>query len=240
MDTMSAMSPNGAIDTTTDFQDDSGRRDPDLYSPLLQSYHQRLWSKRLPGGELFELTMEKVGSARVLRHQSERGHFVLSSDTLANSSRGPCRTFYEQMGPEVNVAWHRDGGTIGGRLVFPRNRIEGKQTINQIRGTSARIRDRFDLTLEAIRRHYSGELSPLSETLQRYGDFFALFEDFQGYVDFFLLQDLVVDGGKGVRFYLPFEGFESSPLPKTMESYRQFREKQLDFVASRNRRIVLE
>lgn len=47
--------------------------------------------------------------------------------------------------------------------------------------------DRFDLTLECIRRHYLGQRSPLGETLARYRDFFALFEDFSGYVEFFMV-----------------------------------------------------
>jgi hypothetical protein len=38
--------------------------------------------------------------------------------------------------------------------------------------------------------HYARQSSPLGETLARYDDFFAFFEDFNGYVDFFLLQDL--------------------------------------------------
>ncbi|GAA1145637.1 hypothetical protein GCM10009651_32630 [Microbacterium natoriense] len=225
------------FDVTTDFQEDSGRRDPDAYSPLLQSYHQRLWSKRLPGGAMFMLSAERVGSVRVLRHSSVLGDFVLSSDTLANSNRGRLRTYYEQMGEESNVAWHRDGGTIGGRLIFPRNRIDGRQTINQRRGTHARIRDRFDLTLEAIRRHYAGEESPLSFTLNSYASFFALFETFAGYVDFFLLQDLVDEKG-GVKFYLPFGAYESSVLPSSFEQYREFRQRQLEFVAARNERMM--
>lgn len=231
------VNPAETLDVTTDFQDDSGRRDPDSYSSLLQSYHQRLWSKPLPSGVVFTLASERLGSIRVLRHRSELGEFVLSSDTLANSNRGRLRDFYEAMGEQSNVSWHRDGGTIGGRLIFPRNRINRSQTINQRRGTHPRIRDRFDLTLEAIRRHYAGEESPLSTTLSAYADFFALFETFDGYVDFFLLQDLVDDAGR-VRFYLPFGGYENPPLPSSLDQYRQFRQRQLDFVAARNARML--
>ena len=61
--------------------------------------------------------------------------------------------------------------------------------------------------MECIRRQYLGETSPLAEVLSRYGDFFALFEDFEGYVDFFLLQDLVSDGLSSVRFFMPYAGF---------------------------------
>lgn len=186
---------------------------------------------------MFTLASDRIGSARVLRHRSELGEFVLSSDTLANSNRGPLRAYYEAMGEKSNIAWHHDGGTIGGRLVFPRNRIDGRQTINQRRGTHARIRDRFDLTLEAIRRHYVGEESPLSLTLDSYSEFFALFETFDGYVNFFLLQDLVDEKGH-VKFYLPFDGYGAAPLPSSHEQYREFRRRQLEFVSARNKRMI--
>lgn len=225
------------VDINTDFQDDSGGRDPDIYSPLLQTYHQLLWSKELPDGRRFDLEPGRIGAARVLRHRSDAGEFVLSSDTLANSNRNARPKFYAAMGTGVNSAWHRYGGTIGGRLVFPRNRINGKQTINQRRGTHPQIRDRFDLTLEAIRRFYVGLDSPLGETLEAYSSFFSLFRDFRGYVDFFLLQDLV-DGGGDVRFYLPFSVFGKNVLPDSLEQYREFRTRQLEFVAARNVRIV--
>lgn len=227
----------GEIDVNTDFQEDAGQKDPDLYSPLLQEFHRRLWSKPLPNGEVFELIPEQVGRVHVLRYSAATSDFILSSDTLANSSRGARRELYEAMGPAENERWHRVGGSIGGRLLFPRNRIEGKQTINQQRGTHPRIRDRFDLTLEAIRRHYATVPSPLSETLGRYNDFFALYEDFDGYVDFFLLQDLVDERG-AVRFYGPFDDYTGPVLPDTMEDYRIFRQSQLDFVAARNGRIL--
>ena len=66
-------------------------------------------------------------------------------------------------------------------------------TINGARGCNRKIGDRFDLTLECIRRHYQREESPLSRTLSSYREFFELFGDFRGYVEFFLLQDLVAE-----------------------------------------------
>jgi hypothetical protein len=189
------------IDTTFDFRADAGGKDPDSYSATLQRYHRLLWNKPLPGGATFELTMESHRHARVLRHSSELGVFVLSSDTLANSSKGPCRSFYDAMGPEANGTFHGEGGTIGGRLIFPKSQIEGLQSINQTRGTHPRIRDRFDLTLECVRRLYQDEPSPLSATLARYGSYFELFRDFRGYVDFFLLNDLVDPERSSVKFY---------------------------------------
>ena len=99
-----------------------------------------------------------------------------------------------------------------------------------------RIRDRFDLTLEAIRRHYAGEWSPLREVLEVYDNFFVLFETFEGYVDFFLLNDLVDEDGR-VRFYLPFDSFDQPPLPDTFDKYMTFRNAQLEFLAGRTARI---
>lgn len=223
------------FDPEFDFQSEVGKRDPDSHSATLQRYHQALWSKPLPSGELFLLAPVRVGAARALRYESERGLFILSSDTLANSNKNTLRSFYERMGVEANTAWHRYGGALGGRLVFPRNKVDSSQTINQRRGTHPRVRDRFDLTLEAIRRFYAAEVSPLTDVLSRYEDFFGLFATFDGYVRFFLLDDLVDDGS--VKFYLPFLGFDRSPLPSTFDEYRRFREAQLTFVAARNERM---
>ena len=74
----------------------------------------------------------------------------------------------------------------------------------QERGTKREIRDRFDLTLECIRRHYLGEWSPL-KTLTLHRDFLNLFGSFRRYVDHFLLNDLVDDRSETIRFYLPFD-----------------------------------
>jgi hypothetical protein len=74
--------------------------------------------------------------------------------------------------------------------------------------------------------------------LIRYGDFFALFEDFGGYVDFFLLQDLVSDGVSTVRFFMPYAGFGASPLPSTLDSYQDYRLSAIAFVEARNRRMA--
>ena len=61
-------------------------------------------------------------------------------------------------------------------------RIDGKPTINGARGLSWKIKDRSDLTLECIRRHYADEESPLSSVLGRYRNYFDLFGSFDAYV----------------------------------------------------------
>ena len=81
--------------------------------------------------------------------------------------------------------------TIGAYIIFPAKRINNKMTINGARGVNHKIQDRFDLTLECIRRLYKNQQSPLTDVLERNVNFFKLFSNFEGYVNYFLLQDLV-------------------------------------------------
>lgn len=111
-------------------------------------------------------------------------------------------------------------------------------TINGARGMNRKIGDRFDLTLECIRRHYHGVESPLSDVLQRYSSFFALFEDFKGYVDFFLLEDLICDDYNAVNFYLPFCDFIGDPLPKDVDSYISYLIGVRNFASARTNRVL--
>jgi hypothetical protein len=227
------------VDITFDFRSDTpANKDPDAFSPTLRRYHKILWSKSLPGGKLFELVDTTPGV--YLHHQSEVGEFFLASDAVIPtfSHESKISHITSQVRPEVMDAFKSIGYTIGGMMVFPGNRIDRKMTINQQRGLHPRIKDRFDLTVECIRRHYRNEDSSLGATLARYGDFFELFGDFQGYVEFFLLQDLVAEDFSGVRFFTPFEDFNTSPLPKSIEAYMGYRQLAVDFIQARNRRIL--
>jgi hypothetical protein len=103
---------------------------------------------------------------------------------------------------------------------------------------TGRIRDRFDLTVECIRRHYRDEPSPLSGVLARYSEFFDLFEDFVGYVDFLHLQDLVNAGALTVKFMMPFDDFITGPYPGTRDAYLAYRERAIEFIRARNRRLA--
>jgi hypothetical protein len=227
------------IDVAFDFRSDTPPgRDPDAFSPTLRKYHQLLWSKPLPSGALFDLD---IATPPYLHHLSELGEFWLSSDAAIPSwSRWTKKTIaniIDQI-PEVErEEFIRITYTIGGMTVFPANKVDGRPTINGARGFNQRIADRFDLTVECIRRHYLGEPSPLGDTLARYADFFALFGNFAGYVDFFHLQDLVDEPTAMVRFFTPFEDFAASPLPGTLGAYFEYRQRAIEFVQSRNRRI---
>ena len=119
--------------------------------------------------------------------------------------------------------------TMGGMIIFPRHR----NSINQIRGTTKCISDRWDLTLECIRRYYCGEDSPPSWCLEQDRDFFDLFVDFKGYVDFFCLRDCVSNDYSKVNLWLDTELFTDDPLPRTVKEYTDWIESQLMFVRRR-------
>ncbi len=225
------------IDTAFDFRSDAGRRDPDSRSKTLRRYHQLLWSKPLPDGAPFELDVTTKGD--YLHHRSDLGEFWLSSDSVIPSFTGHIRMapITDQLSDEEHQSFIALTYTMGGMLVFPSNRIDRKPTINGARGLTRKISDRMDLTLECIRLFYRGEWSPLKATLDRYDDFFRLFGSFRGYVQFFLLDDLLTPDGSAVRFFLPFADFDSAPTPQDLGSYRDYREKSMDFVRARNLRI---
>ena len=231
----------GMIDTSFDmYSDTPPGRDPDRDSPTLLRYHAILWSKPLPDGRPIRFTPEPGRGC--LRHASPLGTFVLTSDSLGHTYRhvARCADVIARVPQGELDAFFRLCSTIGAYIVFPGNKIDGKPTINGARGMHPRIGDRFDLTLECIRLHYLGQDSPLRDVLARYGDFFSLFGDFPGYARFFLLDDLLTDPGESVRFFLPHDGFRSSPFPSNLDSYRAYRDALTRFVAARNRRMTLE
>jgi uncharacterized protein DUF6994 len=232
------------IDVTFDFRSDTPgygllpRADPDASSPTLRTYHRLLWSKPLPGGGPFMLDVTTPGV--YLHHLSALGEFRLSSDAVIATLRKKLARIIDIPEEELEE-FDRIGYTIGAMMIWPSSKVGGWMTINQARGLDRSIADRFDLTLECIRRYYLGDPSPtgvLARALARYPEFFALFGDFAGFVDFFLLQDLVDEATCTVKFFTPFEDFATSPLPGTLDAYRSYRERAIEFIESRNRRIA--
>lgn len=229
----------GYIDINFDFRTDAPPgKDPDTFSPTLRSFHKLLWSKPLPSSVSFNLDTAKDGA--YLHHQSQLGEFFLTSDTAT-----PTFSRWASMAHIINQVDSDDLGifrrlvyTMGSMLIFPGNRIDGKSTINGAKGFHPLIKDRLDLTLECIRRHYNGKESPLSGVLVRYQDFFALFQNFQGYVEFFLLQDLVSDDFSSIKFLMPFENFKTPAAPKTLDGYLTYKDLTIKYINARNQRIL--
>jgi hypothetical protein len=225
------------IDITFDFRSDTPPgKDPDTFSPTLRRYNELLWNKPLPSGAPFKLDV--CGPPYYLHHRSELGEFWLSSDAAVPSFLY-LPWISDQMPEMEREAFRRIGYTIGGNIVFPAQKVDGKMTINGARGWHPSIKDRFDLTVECIRRHYLDEPSPLSDVLARYADFFGLFGDFPGYVDFFHLQDLVNESTSTVKFFAPFKDFAGSPVPGTLDAYLAYRDRAIEFIESRSQRIAV-
>ncbi len=57
-------------------------------------------------------------------------------------------------------------------------------------------------------------------------------------MDFSHLQDLVNEATRAIRFFTPFEDFSTSPLPGTLDAYFAHRQRAIEFIESRNRRIA--
>jgi hypothetical protein len=234
-----SMGSQQGLDIGFDFRDDTPTgKDPDVYSPTLRRYHQRLWSKPLPSGSQFQLV---TTTARVyLHHKSELGEFFLASDSVIPTFTRHTRMAHiiDQVRLEDRRDFLRLSYTIGGMMVFPGNKVDGQMTINGARGCHPLIRDRFDLTVECVRRHYSNEQSPLSRVFARYRDFFHLFGDFCGFVEFFLLQDMVSADCGRVHFFTPFSQFQNPVVPQTLGEYNSYRRATEDFLRARNARIA--
>jgi len=221
--------------------------DVDRYSRTLKRYHKSLWNKPLPCGTRFDLS--DGPKSWCLYHKSDLGQFCLSSDSIVHSymkfgknnavayeKYWPGEEIMNQIGANIFKDFRTNNGTISAHIIFPANKIENKHTINQARGVNRKICDRFDLTLECIRLFYDGKQSPLYGTLQRYKNFFNLFECFKGYIDFFLLQDLV-DKDYRVKFFLEFDNFNRVPLPQNAKEYLDYKEKIDTFRENRTKRI---
>ena len=225
------------IDVNFNFYLDTPKgKDPDSYSDTLRRYHKLLWNKPLPNGTLFNLDLK---TPKILHHKSQLGEFYLSSDSLAHDySKWKSTEHIIKKIPKIEIEnFFNLGCTIGGYTIFPSHRIDNQMTINGSRGINKKIKDRFDLTLECIRRFYLNEDSPLLETLSRYKDFFKLFDDFKGYVDFFLFQDLVQSNYSSINYFLPSNNFNNSPIPNDIQEYKVYRKNMTEFINKRSKRI---
>ncbi|MDR2279033.1 MAG: hypothetical protein LBE23_14340 [Vagococcus sp.] len=227
------------IDINFNFYSDAGGKDPDKYSPTLRKYHKLLWSKKLPNGNNFILDDSGSIDGKYLYYNDGVHEYFLSSDAIGHTySRWKRTQSLMREFPVEEINHFFDSlSNISSYIIFPSNRIDMLPTINGERGINSQICDRFDLTLECIRRYYLNEKSPLYATFQRYANFFNLFVDFKGYCDFFFLQDFTNDRFTKVKFYLPFEDFTFYPYPKTVEAYKVYKRNVLKTHELRKERI---
>lgn len=211
--------------------------DPDIFSPTLRRYHQILWSRKLPNGELMNLELSGNPRTRYLVWNGMR----FGSDSIINCylHTRKIKSLINEIIDDVGnfAAFHQkylhESYRIGQSIIFPKHR----NSLNQCRGMNRHIQDRFDLTLECIRRYYSGEESPLYNALERDESFFLLFRDFKGYVDFFYLNDIVSEDYSGISFFLNFDDFKRNPLPENKQEWHELYRKQMLFLQRRGERI---
>ena len=226
------------IDINFDVYSDTPEgKDPDSFSPTLRKYHKILWSKALPNNKEFHLNLD---TPKLLHHKSALGEFFLSSDSIGHTYTRVKKMSHiidELSNEEIN-SFFSTCSTIGAYIIFPAKRVNNKMTINGARGVNHKIQDRFDLTLECIRRFYVNEKSPLTDALERNANFFELFSDFKGHTDYFLLQDLVKRDYMTIKFWGIFDNFETAPLPANKEEYLSYMNKLVSFVKARNQRIL--
>ena len=225
------------IDVHFDVYSDTPKgKDPDTNSPTLRKFHQILWSKDLPGGDHFHLDLT---IPKLLHHKSSLGEFTFSSDSICHtySSTKSMKNIISKLPDKEVRSFFSSSSTIGGYIIFPSNKIDNKMTINGSRGLNKYIKDRFDLTLLCIKNYYDGKENPLDEVLIRYRSFFKLFNNFKGYTDFFLLNDLV-NKDLSIKFFLPFNDFQDSPLPMSVDEYLIYKENVENFTQNRNNRIT--
>ena len=220
------------MSTTTSSTTHRRARTPIVAAASSAGSAQLLWSKPLPDGRPFDLHTGRALSPYLV-YEADGTRIVLGSDTIATRHRKKLHHLYSQLPDEVNDAFLRRSYTICGFMIFP----VSQGSLNQNRGTHPRIQDRWDLTLEAIRRFYEGGTSPLTSTMDRHADFFELFGSFAGYMEHFHLGDFV-DANGAVRFLLPFDNFESRALPSDLPTYARYRLDSLELFEARRLRIL--
>lgn len=225
------------VNVNFDYRDDSNGKDPDSASPSLRAAHRALWNKELPNGA--HLTLNDSGPDYLHARVNEL-EFALGSDTIATSHPGSrAADVRAAIGEETIEQFRRDAGKLGGRMVWPVRRIH-QPTINQARGTRAKISDRIDLTLDSLRLWYHDSTTdtPLTDVFENYADWFGQFGSgaagWQGFIDFFLLEDILDEEGK-VKF---FASNTPTAIPKDAGDFKRYLDAQLEFVNARNQRIV--
>lgn len=226
------------IDFDFDVRTDANGKDPDTYSNTLKKYHQFLWSKELPNGQFLDL--EEIPPYLAFRFNMQTINF--SSDSIANSygNTNRIKHLIDEIDRSEIEEFINKNSTIGAYIIFPSKRENRKMTINGARGFNNRIADRFDLTLECIRRKYLQLDNPLTETLNSQINhfFFSMFKDFRGYVDFFHLQDLVSDDYQKVKFFIETgSDLSGKAVPRTAIEYREYKSNSMAFVDARAARM---
>jgi hypothetical protein len=232
-------------------------RDIDTYSQTLREYQACIYKKALPRHKntIFDLKLGNNPEYDYLYWNSPNyyGDDLAKSRFASDSIVNMQERYQPYLGDDDFVPDLKDKGirkilkeyvksasTIGGEIIFPKH----PNSVNVARGRNPKIRDRFDLTLECIRRFYekseAKRQSPLYDVLKADEKFFNLFKDFDNYVKFFYLDGSYVQGGK-IKFFIgdapDFDNPIFTPFPTSKEEWEQLYENQMACVAARNKKI---
>ena len=112
------------IDNTFDFRRDvKPNADPDKESKKLLSYHKYLWSKKLPNGQMFELSDTEPDN--YLFHKSKLGKFSMSSDGIGVSfiNRKDMSEIINQISEKRKEEILSIVYSLGGFIIFPSNEV---------------------------------------------------------------------------------------------------------------------
>ena len=206
--------------------------DVDLHCRKIYEYHQKLWQKKLPNGANLDLQIKYKGGSFFLLNNKSGIRFGSDSilHTYRHFKKGYIREVIEKFNVEKLNKFYEEITSIGGYIIFPKH----INSLNQRRGTHALVKDRFDITLDSIRKYYQKDKSdyPLKKVIEKDGEFFSWFLTFKSYVSFFHLEDLVNPKTEEIIFFL-----EDKPLPISKEGYLAYKDKVLLFLKNRNKRI---
>lgn len=231
------------IDIDYDYRNDSNF-DPDTDSKKLKETQISIYKKALPCDKNICFNLELTEDNYLLYNDMRLG-----SDTITQIYSEWHRNYYisnllskvkERMGSiNFEEIFAKATQTIGGHIIFPSKR---EISINTHRKNPKELRDRFDLTLECIRRFYEekNSFNPLDSILSKNSDFFALFKNFKSYIDFFYLNPLIDENYKIKCFIsrntedLKNGRFPEDGFPADEQEWFELYINQLIFVAKRN------
>jgi len=209
--------------------------DIDLQCREIYDYHKVLWQRKLPNGKMLHFEIRKNRGGYYLFEMNSKIRFGSDSilHTYRNYSKGKIKNLIKEFNQNDLNQFYEKLTTIGGYIIFPKH----MNSLNQRRGNHSLVADRFDITLDSIRKYYRGEKIdyPLRNDLEKDREFFSWFIDFESYVSFFYLDDLVDKKSRRILFFS-----EDKPLPTSKASYLIYKANVLSFLEKRNRRIHKE
>ena len=234
------------IDVDEIFANSSNKsKDPDKYSKRLGKIHCILWNSR---NKLGNLEWNPLNRLKTTINGME---YVFTPDSITNSFRNSDRLVrglnikekdaISNYGSKVQTLvdeYAKTDYTIGSSIIFPIS-IGGVPigyTMNKARGLNQQVHDRFDYTLECIKRYYDKNTNnPLQSALEKSSAFFDIFNGFDEYVHFFFLEDLIDRDGNVISFTNKID-FDN-PFPTNKDDYYKCLSNTMEFVKKRNKRI---